>query len=123
MLSRADNTLLVRSASFDDGGDPFCVAPALLKKIELTVKFWPLWSDGQLRDLMRSKGGQLTLHFFFSLVGADPVGPIYERSAFVDLVTVLLAQAPRLAILNSFLLGIVSSSRAINTRHNRRNRT
>ena len=35
--------------------------------------------------------------------------------SFVDLVTVLLAQAPRLAILNSFLLGIVSSSRAINT--------
>ena len=43
----------------------------------------------------------------------------YSHSPFVDLVTVLLAQAPRFAILNSFLLGIVSSSRAINTRRDR----
>jgi hypothetical protein len=38
--------------------------------------------------------------------------------SFVDSVTMLLAQAPKLAVLNSFLLGIISSRITVNIWHN-----
>ena len=57
-----------------------------LVAIRLTIAFScvsiALSSNGWLGDLMWSKGGQPTLHFFFRLGGADPVA--------VRLVTVLL---------------------------------
>jgi hypothetical protein len=45
-----------------------------------------LWSDGELRDLMQSRGRRPTLCFFFGLDGADSVGSIYERSVASSIV-------------------------------------
>jgi hypothetical protein len=81
---------------------------------------------------MRGMLSHANYTFFFGLDGADPVWDqstkcqqlLQDFSAvslqflafsFVDLVTMLLAQAPRLTILNSFLLGIISSRITVNT--------